>query len=167
MPGTVLSATADTKINTRVSAPQELNLVGNTYQPTGRMHCGNWSRVAEKQSPAGVRRGPTSSAGRVKEDLPKEVTFQLDLKDEFANTHKENGLCRQQEQPASMCGQGMFWNWYGWSIEDLHQHQGLLSREVKRDCLGHTVAETGLGSRSWNCLVPSLLVLHTRTHTQV
>lgn len=99
------------------------------------------SRVAEKQSPAAVRRVPTSSAGRVKEDLPKEVTFQLDLKDESANTHKENGLCRQQEQPASMQGQGTFWNWYGWNIEDLHQHQGLLPRQVKRDCLGHTVAE--------------------------
>lgn len=51
------------------------------------------------------------------------MIFQLDLKDEFANTHKENRLRRQQEQPRSMKGQGMFWNWYNWSVEDSLQYQ--------------------------------------------
>lgn len=40
------------------------------------------------------------------------MTFQLDLKDEFAGTLRENGLCGQQEQPGSVKGQGMFWDWY-------------------------------------------------------
>lgn len=44
--------------------------------------------------------------------------------------NEENGLCGQQEQPGSVRGQGMFWNWYDWSLEDLLQHQGLLPRAV-------------------------------------
>lgn len=51
------------------------------------------------------------------------MTFQLDLKDKFANTHKENRLRRQQEQPWSVKGQGMFWNWYNWSVEDSLPYQ--------------------------------------------
>lgn len=59
------------------------------------------------------------------------MAFQLDLKDEFAHTHKENGLCRQQEQPGGVKGQEMFWNCYDWSLEELLQHQRLLPRAVR------------------------------------
>lgn len=90
--------------------------------------CLEWQRRKALREQTGH---PLALPRRAKEGLPKEMTFQLDLKDAFAHTHKENGLCGQQEQPGREKGQEMFWNCEDWSLEDLLQHQGLLPRAVR------------------------------------